>query len=53
MSQESVQNLLTRAGFKIVRNTTFKIRPMSFYLTGIKPALRFFFEKIQIFELKK
>ena len=53
MSQESVQNLLTRAGFKIVRNTTFKIRPMSFYLTGIKPAIRFFFEKIQIFELKK
>ena len=51
MSRQSALSLFTRAGFSIVRSEEFRIRPLLFYLTGLKPLLRAVFEKVQIYEL--
>jgi hypothetical protein len=51
MSRQSALSLFTRAGFSIVRSEEFRIRPLMFYLTGLKPLLRAVFEKVQIYEL--
>ena len=51
MSRQSAVSLFRRAGFRVVRSDEFRIRPLLFYLTGIKPLLRLLFEKVQIYEL--
>ncbi len=51
MSRQSALSLFNRAGFSIVRSEEFRIRPLLFYLTGLKPLLRAVFEKVQIYEL--
>jgi hypothetical protein len=51
MSRQSALALFTRAGFSVVRSEEFRIRPLMFYLTGLKPLLRAVFEKVQIYEL--
>jgi hypothetical protein len=51
MTRRSIEALFERAGFSVVRRREFRIRPFHFYLTGFKPFMRCFFEKIQIYEL--
>jgi SAM-dependent methyltransferase len=51
MSHQSTLSLFNRAGFRVVRSEEFRIRSLLFYLTGLKPLLRLFFEKVQIYEL--
>ena len=51
MSRQSALSLFTRAGFRVVRSEEFRIRPLLFYLTGLKPLMRAVFEKVQIYEL--
>jgi hypothetical protein len=51
MSRQSALSLFTRAGFKVIRSEEFRIRPLLFYLTGLKPLMRAVFEKVQIYEL--
>jgi len=53
MSQHSIYALLQRAGFEIVRENRFRFRPFWYYFTGFRPLLRWFYEKIVIFELAK
>jgi len=43
--------LFSRAGFTVLRNAEFRIRHPLFYLTGVKPLLRAWYEKVQIYEL--
>ena len=52
MSTESIEALFHVAGFKIVRKKYFKVHPLIFYIKGIRPLLRLFFDKIQIYELE-
>ena len=51
MSRRALEALVARAGFRLVRSHEFRIRPLFFYLTGVKPLMRAIFEKIQIYEL--
>ena len=51
--KKSMVNLINRSGFKIIREDKLRIHPLSFYFKGIRPMLRFFFERVQIFELEK
>lgn len=48
-----LQALVTRAGFRIVRTKFFRTMPLWWYMTGVRPFLRFFFNKARIVELKK
>jgi len=52
MSTESIEALFHVAGFKIVRKKYFKVHPLIFYIKGMRPLLRLFFDKIQIYELE-
>lgn len=51
MSRRSLDSLLSRSGFTIVRRQEFGIRSPLFCLKGIRPLMRCFFEKIVIVEL--
>ena len=51
MTRISALSLFTRAGFGVVRSAEFRIRRPLFYLTGVKPLLRAWYEKVQIYEL--
>ncbi len=51
MTRHSARLLFTRAGFTVLRSAEFRIRHPLFYLTGLKPLLRAWYEKVQIYEL--
>jgi hypothetical protein len=51
MSRKSALSLFERAGFKVERFEEFRIRQPLFYFTGVKPLLRAWYEKVQIYEL--
>ena len=51
MTRRSALSLFTRAGFAVLRSVEFRIRHPLFYLTGVKPLLRAWYEKVQIYEL--
>jgi hypothetical protein len=51
MSRRSLESLIERAGFTVVRRGEFRIRPFRFCLTGFRPLLRCLFERIRIYEL--
>ena len=51
MSRSEALSLFSRAGFAVLRSTEFRIRHPLFYLTGVKPLLRAWCEKVQIYEL--
>jgi hypothetical protein len=51
MPRRSLDALLSRAGFDVVRSAEFGVRSPLFCLKGVRPLLRCFFEKIRIFEL--
>ncbi|MBC8456138.1 methyltransferase domain-containing protein [bacterium] len=53
MTRPSMEALFQRAGFEILRESNFRIRPFWYYFTGFRPFLRGFYEKIVIFELAK
>lgn len=52
MSKKSIYALFNAAKFKIKRQEFFKIYPISFYARGIRPIMRLFFDRIQIYELE-
>jgi hypothetical protein len=51
MTRSEALLLFTRAGFSVLRSAEFRIRHPLFYLTGVKPLLRAWYEKVQIYEL--
>jgi len=51
MTRHAALSLFSRAGFLVIRSAEFRIRQPLFYLTGIKPLLRAWYEKVQIYEL--
>ncbi|NTU58523.1 MAG: class I SAM-dependent methyltransferase [Chlorobiaceae bacterium] len=51
MSRRSLESLISRSGFGIVRSAEFGIRSPLFCLKGVRPLLRCVFEKIRILEL--
>ncbi|EAT58277.1 methyltransferase domain-containing protein [Chlorobium ferrooxidans] len=51
MSRDEALSLFMRAGFRVERSGQFRIRHPLFYLTGLKPLLRAWYEKVQIYEL--
>jgi SAM-dependent methyltransferase len=51
MSRDAARSLFMRAGFRVIRSGEFRIRHPLFYLTGVKPLLRAWYEKVQIYEL--
>ena len=51
MTRSEALSLFTRAGFTVLRSAEFRIRHPLFYLTGVKPLLRAWYEKVQIYEL--
>jgi SAM-dependent methyltransferase len=51
MSRKAALSLFERAGFRVERSGEFRIRHPLFYLTGVKPLLRAWYEKVQIYEL--
>jgi hypothetical protein len=51
MTRRSLESLIDRAGFRVVRRDEFRIRPFRFCLTGLRPMLRCMFEKIRVYEL--
>ena len=51
MPMRSLDALLSRAGFEVVRSAGFGIRSPLFCLRGVRPLLRCIFEKIRIYEL--
>jgi len=51
MPRRSLDSLLSRAGFVVVRSAEFGVRSPLFCMKGVRPLLRCFFEKIRIFEL--
>ncbi len=51
MTRRSARLLFKSAGFSVLRNAEFRIRHPLFYLTGVKPLLRAWYEKVQIYEL--
>jgi len=52
LSKKSIYALFDAAGFKIIRQELFKVYPLSFYFRGVRPVIRLFFDRIQIYELK-
>ncbi|MBM3162840.1 MAG: class I SAM-dependent methyltransferase [Chlorobi bacterium] len=52
MSPSELDSLFARAGFSVIRSGRFRIRHWPFYLTGFKPFLRAFYEKVLIYELR-
>ena len=52
MRFDRLNSLINRAGFSIIRYDEIHIHPLSFYFTGIRPLLRFVFEKHLLLELK-
>lgn len=53
MSRSEALALFDRAGFEPLRSARFRIRRPAFYLSGLRPFLRLFFESVQIYELAK
>ncbi len=53
MSRREAGMLFRRAGFAVVKSGEFRIRRPMFYLTGFKPLMRAFYEKVQIYELTR
>jgi SAM-dependent methyltransferase len=53
MSPSELDSLFGRAGFRSIRSDIFRIRRWPFYLTGFKPFLRAFYEKVLIHELRQ
>jgi hypothetical protein len=53
MSLREARLLFMRSGFTVVRSACFRIRAPMFYLTGFKPLMRAFYEKVQIYELTR
>jgi len=53
MSPSEIDSLFARAGFSAIRSDRFRIRSWPFYLTGFKPFLRAFYEKVLIYELRQ
>lgn len=53
MSPSELDSLIRRAGFSSIRSGSFRIRRWPFYLTGLKPLLRAFHEKVLIHELRQ
>lgn len=51
MSIKSIKALFHAAGFKIIRQEIFRVHPFMFYFSGVRPILRLFYDKIQIYEL--
>jgi len=51
MPKRSLDALVARAGFEVVRSAEFGIRSPLFCLKGVRPLLRCIFEKIRIYEL--
>ncbi len=51
MTRSEALSLYGRAGFTVLRSSEFRIRHPLFYLTGVKPLLRAWYEKVQIYEL--
>jgi 2-polyprenyl-3-methyl-5-hydroxy-6-metoxy-1,4-benzoquinol methylase len=51
MSKRSIYALFESAGFKILRHGYFRVHPFLFYTSGIRPLMRLFIDKIQIYEL--
>ncbi len=51
MPKRSLDALLSRAGFELVRSAEFGIRSPLFCLRGVRPMLRCVYEKIRIYEL--
>lgn len=51
MPKRSLDALLSRAGFEVMRSAEFGIRSPLFCLRGVRPLLRCIFEKIRIYEL--
>ena len=51
MSESSLRALFKQADFKIVRKITFRVHSIWFYLTGIRPFFRYFFDRRLLFEL--
>ncbi len=51
MSKRSIYALFESAGFKILRHGYFRVHPFLFYTSGIRPLMRLFLDKIQIYEL--
>ena len=51
MSRTGALALFERSGFRVERSAEFRIRRPLFYLSGFKPLLRFFFERVQVYEL--
>lgn len=52
MSLERLTYLFDKAGFRIINRKQALTRSWWFYLTGFRPLLRLFFDKIYLFELK-
>ena len=51
MNEKSILALIERAGFRVIRKEEIRIHPFKFYFTGIRPLLRFIFEKHLLLEL--
>jgi hypothetical protein len=51
MPKRSLDALMSRAGFEVVRSSEFGIRSPLFCLKGVRPLLRCILEKIRIYEL--
>ena len=51
MNEKSILALIERAGFRVIRKEEIRIYPFKFYFTGIRPLLRFIFEKHLLLEL--
>jgi len=51
MSIKSIKALFEASGFKIIRQEIFRVHPFIFYFSGVRPLLRLFYDKIQIYEL--
>ncbi len=52
MSIKSLESLFSAAGFRVIRKDFFRVHSKLFYFTGIRPLFRYFFDKIQIYELE-
>ena len=51
MTRSEALSLFSRAGFAVLRSAQFRIRHPLFYLNGVKPLMRAWYEKVQIYEL--
>jgi len=51
MSKNSIQALFEVAGLKVLRKNYFRVYPVTFYFSGVRPLLRLIYDKIQIYEL--